>query len=1143
MLETEEKIIELLRHHPGGLRKEAISRLIRGLSLSGIVNALDDLRKHSIVDLCPGSKWRLLNPELPRSIEEIQPLSQPSRWRSFRDLCWYYAQCVRLEERPHLVTDLDKQGSEFIEITRPIDWQQVAAGCKLRLPMDEATRDFMRVLKRGRRGNRLFLGAPVDVKCIRLKGNTERRRIISPVFVIQVEYKAKPDELILEPELMVDVNHGWLERSMRRHSQELQQEFLESVGLREDDQGQAADESGAQAKSPKVTNLAVLHRSLLSSHKGRWREGGPPERPCIDPPIDQVTDDGIYNRVILMAEPRMKFTRSLFAELKYLAKETTDEDIERSAIPLLFSPDEPCPSPVLTRKEAEGTEGEAKAEAVVAEFQLLNYEQRRAVIRALTAPLTVVTGPPGTGKSVVVCHVMANMAMAERPVLFASRNHQALEAVEPRLNALVEPDVLVIRPTRPFGATAGDQVSWIQLMTEILSRPQKPGATEAFRKTFQSLGDIVVSLRALEEAILNQFQLGNDLTELNETIQRALVTLNRSVEARVRCLPRLARPDVYRGLAVALDPTSSSAGFLRRLWRRTGGILSRRVWISKARRLNAAAEKAIGEPRVLGPLRPRASPKELAEQLRLWTNLATAVELAGQCLHVESRIQACRDLNELKDVLIRTQAQLQSLTRRCLAEFVDKAGGTLSPAECERFASIRGALKLTADTVNPDRQTRELTVALRESFSSIIRHYPAWAVSNLSARSALPFSAGVFDLLVIDEASQCDIASVVPLIFRARRLMVVGDPMQLPPVFKLRPEADRQIRSRLHLDDDVRWGRYLQSANSFYDLASSTSRLDHRSDLILLSGHYRCHSAIADYCNSSFYRKTLRVRTNQAGLNAPSRGESALEGCIWSHVPGDAVGGSQGSYSPAQIEAIIGELKRLEEEKFRGTLGVVTPFRVQANRISDRAAEQLDRDLLERWDFHVDTADGFQGDERDVILFSLVGSYDMPEGSLWFYRSNKNRFNVAASRAKALLHIFGDKDWARTCGISYIQALLESCERPRNTRRRDDLIGPVWEPLLAEALRAGGLSFEQQHPACGYYLDFALYANGVRLDVEVDGETYHRDEITGQLQVEDVYRDWLLSVAGWKVQRFWVYQLRENMEACVERIRKQLEHE
>ena len=109
---------------------------------------------------------------------------------------------------------------------------------------------------------------------------------------------------------------------------------------------------------------------------------------------------------------------------------------------------------------------------------------------------------------------------------------------------------------------------------------------------------------------------------------------------------------------------------------------------------------------------------------------------------------------------------------------------------------------------------------------------------------------------------------------------------------------------------------------------------------------------------------------------------------------------------------------------------------------------------------------------------------------------------------------------------------------------RSDLIGPVWEPRLAEELTKAGIEFSPQYDACGYYLDFAIFpedaeAKGLppMLNIEVDGETYHRDR-KGRLREQDIRRDLILTASGWKVHRFWVYELREEMESCMATIRK-----
>jgi superfamily I DNA and/or RNA helicase len=78
---------------------------------------------------------------------------------------------------------------------------------------------------------------------------------------------------------------------------------------------------------------------------------------------------------------------------------------------------------------------------------------------------------------------------------------------------------------------------------------------------------------------------------------------------------------------------------------------------------------------------------------------------------------------------------------------------------------------------------------------------------------------------------------------------------------------------------------------------------------------------------------------------------------------------------------------------------------------------------MERVRFLASTAHGFQGDERDLILFSPCAGPDLPGGAKMFLRENPNLFNVAVSRARAVLRVVGNRDWALDCGIPFIEKL------------------------------------------------------------------------------------------------------------------------
>jgi very-short-patch-repair endonuclease len=116
----------------------------------------------------------------------------------------------------------------------------------------------------------------------------------------------------------------------------------------------------------------------------------------------------------------------------------------------------------------------------------------------------------------------------------------------------------------------------------------------------------------------------------------------------------------------------------------------------------------------------------------------------------------------------------------------------------------------------------------------------------------------------------------------------------------------------------------------------------------------------------------------------------------------------------------------------------------------------------------------------------------------------------------------------------------EGHARDRHNRRpeEDPVFDSPWEERLFHALEAGGIKCVSQFPVAGRRLDLAWFEpGGPRVDIEVDGDRYHRDP-NGLRKIDDLWRDHQLRGLGWEVIRFWVYELRENIDGCVERVRR-----
>jgi superfamily I DNA and/or RNA helicase/very-short-patch-repair endonuclease len=431
-------------------------------------------------------------------------------------------------------------------------------------------------------------------------------------------------------------------------------------------------------------------------------------------------------------------------------------------------------------------------------------------------------------------------------------------------------------------------------------------------------------------------------------------------------------------------------------------------------------------------------------------------------------------------------------------------------------------------------------------FPKVARTLTCWAITSLSARR-IPFEPGFFDLVVIDEASQCDIASALPLLFRAKQAVIIGDPQQLKHISSVTKAQDQQLLEKYDLVED--YSTWAYSVNSLFDLARSICGAE---DIVSLRDHHRSHSDIISFANEHFYDGRLRVATDYERLSMPSREEPAVR---WVNVSGrvrQPSGG--GAVNPEEARATVDELERLVlEQGYRGTVGVVTPFRDQASRIRDEIKQH--DDLASRaphTNLLVDTVHKFQGDERDVMVFSPVVGTGMSDGSLYFLRKNGYLFNVAITRARSTLVVVGDRSAAQNSGVEYLEEFATYTQKlgQDGAEEKDDIeLGPeypeqdvphavsTWEKRLYRALYQEGLRPIPQYEVDQYTLDLALQDGDRKLDIEVDGERYHRDW-DGELQRRDQLRSQRLIEMGWDVMRFWVYQVRDDLDRCVERVKR-----
>ena len=415
-----------------------------------------------------------------------------------------------------------------------------------------------------------------------------------------------------------------------------------------------------------------------------------------------------------------------------------------------------------------------------------------------------------------------------------------------------------------------------------------------------------------------------------------------------------------------------------------------------------------------------------------------------------------------------------------------------------------------------------------EEAALVLRHRPLWAVSALSAATRIPLVPALFDYAVFDEASQCDIASALPLFARARHAVVVGDPMQLSFVPQLSLHQERALMDAAGLGSAARH-TIAQSTNSLFDFVRSRGTAKWH----FLADQFRSDPAIVDYLNAAFYDGRL-VAAAQAERRTP---DGYTPGLAWHDVRGCPAREDGGNVNHVEADEIVRLLTAMiRERRFSGSIGVLSPFNTQVALLLRRIEAVLS--AAERRNVRVATIDRFQGGEADVILFSLVVAAGVHPGALTFYERERRRMNVAISRARALCLVVGDKEFARKSRIRSLSFLADAVDRPPRPR---DQFDSEWERRLHAALRRRGLEAIPQYPVGRRYLDLALDPEGRKLDIEVDGRRWHANP-DGERKTADHLRDRELIARGWKVRRFWVHELAAGMENCVDIIERDLVH-
>lgn len=405
---------------------------------------------------------------------------------------------------------------------------------------------------------------------------------------------------------------------------------------------------------------------------------------------------------------------------------------------------------------------------------------------------------------------------------------------------------------------------------------------------------------------------------------------------------------------------------------------------------------------------------------------------------------------------------------------------------------------------------------------------PCLLMSPLSVAQYLDAAHSSFDVVVFDEASQILVWDAVGAIARGKQLVVVGDPKQLPPTsFFARSD-----------DDD---GADESEDGAVKDLESILDEcMGAGLPTLRLEWHYRSrHESLITFSNTRYYDSRLIT------FPSPVTHDQAVRLEMVSGIYDRGATRTNRAEADAIVKAVIEHFS--DDERRKLTLGIVTFNQPQQRLIETlldeelRKSPELEQRIAEHGSekFFVKNLENVQGDERDLILFSIAYGKDAAgRMAMNFGPLNKEgghrRLNVAITRARIGVTIFSsikpeDIDLSRTraTGVIDLKNYLEFAQRGARalveqsmpTGREPD---SPFEVEVIRALRDKGWIVHPQVGCSGYRLDIGIVhphePGTYLLGVECDGATYHSMPTARD---RDRLRQLVLEGLGWKLHRIW----------------------
>ena len=722
----------------------------------------------------------------------------------------------------------------------------------------------------------------------------------------------------------------------------------------------------------------------------------------------------------------------------------------------------------------------------------LSDTQQQVIKNIDNCKFVAVQGPPGTGKSQTIVNLVSHLVANGKTVLVASRMDKAVDVVADRLNELGASHMALRAGRLNYQRSLSNELN--ALIAEHSSLDD--GAEDIL---FADTDDMKNHLNIMwdtenkcEKIIKLEKNWHDKALEVEEesALQPKPVFIKRNLKK--------SEVEIIRNTIKALRENSQKSGLFSKFTNFTT--------LSQLKKVLEVKDFDVNNQNLA----------KLAEELQFAAKIC-------EMNTVEEEIQNLGNLHIMSEQIRQMKKKQPKLAVNILKNKRREALRALL-----RDENKRRRLKVHAKSLISNKKRQQTNIMEEEDFKPLLEAFPCWCVTTYAVSDSLPLKPGMFDVAIIDEASQCDIASCFPILFRAKRAVIVGDDKQLPHLSFLEKAKEQSFLSQYGIPDKYQliW-RF--RTNSMFDLADYYSI-----NSVMLDEHFRSLPPIINFSNHEYYNDRIRVMKKDTVDDFVLELEEVKDG----KVDADA------TRNIPEVEAVVKRVHEIvieDERKNPGkpvSIGIISPFRAQVEQLKVSLSKVLSDHMIRKHQIEIGTAHTFQGDERDVILISwAIANNSFPQSLIFLQKPNL--FNVAVTRARHKAINFISKD-PTELPEGYFRNYINFIKHYQNTRQamlsgeiEENTYKNELERIIASQIRELGHKVQAGADIAGLSADL-LVDN--KIIIEIDGL-----EDSLHTHMQNMKKQAILERCGYKVNRITFREWHYSPKACLDRVLRDLQ--